>query len=435
MAQVTKLQCPHCGAPLQAGPTDAQVVCSYCKHISLLARPNAPAPVQPPSPEYHTVQVPQVSSSAWPLIAGLVMSLGVVGAAFLLASGNRDDVSSTNPGLLSQLGAVTKPVFQFADQPQLIDLNGDGAPELIGLAREPSGSQWIGAYDGKTLEPLWKTSPLDKDSADPMAKRALVPGLLLSADALGRLQAYSDKTGQPAWAALIGERVESFCLGEGFVRVRAADKKDHDLDLTTGKRIERAETPPTKGKRSRRPDNAGDCVPVLGTRDTHGPVYSLVGWSEFDEYGIPSLHGVDGLSAHRALVVRGTNKAFLLGSKSKGTSYPMVAAVEGKKVLWHDAVAGVDPLTSHSNSTTQLAAFYGDRIAIPYEVRKDSTTRMALFDAKTGQRLWDVLVHKKSHVETGMRMTADTIYYASWTGVYLLDAKTGETRGFLGQEF
>lgn len=437
MAQLIKLACPNCGAPLQAKPGDSQVVCEYCRHIAMLHRPNQAPPAEP-SPMHHSVKVelPSGPSLFWPAALGMVTTLGIAGGILFFVTREVGDVmKSVMPGaadIAAGLGqAAGKDQARFSDFPHLSDLNGDGVPELIGLSKVPSGEAWIAAYDGKTLEPVWKTPPLSKDASESYAKRAVVPGLVLVADALGKLQAYSDKTGEPAWAALIGERVQSFCLGEGFVRVLAADKKTHDFALDTGKRVESAQPAPRKKGAAL----STDCVPVMGNGNEEGPVYSLIGWSEYDDYGLPGLHAIEGISAHRALWVRGTERAFLLGGKSEGTRYPMVAGVLGKKVLFTEVVSGSDPLKSTSNVTTQLAAFADEKLAIPYEVTDQGGARMALFDAKTGKRLWDMPIHQKSHVESGMTMTKDTIYYATWTGVYLIDVATGKTRGFLGQEF
>lgn len=438
MVSVLKLQCPNCGAPLQAGSADQQVVCAYCKHISLLVRRGAPPPPESSSPEYHTVVVPSVGAPIGLLVAGFLLSLGIAGAIFVFVV---QEKSISIPQALDERARMDSErdllqvPFQFSDLPLLIDLNDDAQPEIIGLTRAPAGPAWIAAYDGKTLAPLWKTAPLSKDAADANARRAVLPGLVLSADALGKLQAYSAHTGQPAWATLIGERVESFCLGEGFVRVRSTDKIDHDLDLTTGKRIERQDPQLPQSNPERRPGARGDCVPVHASRGQDGPAYSLVSWSEFNDHGLPGLHDVEGITAHRALVLRGTDRAFLLGGKSTGTRYPLVAAVEGKKVLWQDAVAGVDPMTSDSNPTTQLAAFFDGKLAVPYEIRGGGGVRMALFDGANGKRLWDMPVHQKNAVENGLIMSGDTIYYATWTAVYLLEARTGKQRAILGQEF
>lgn len=443
MAHVIKLQCSNCGAPLNAQPEDLQVVCEYCKHVSLLHRPGQPAPAAAPSGP-HPNATSRGSGIVLALAIGGMVTVAILGAVvYLVTHEVSAAVKSALPGAKDVVAALGEQAGEakarFSDQPQLADLDGDGVVEIIGLSRVPSGDSWIAAYDGKTLKPRWKTSPLSKDASDASARRALVPGLVLASDALGKLQAYSDKTGQPVWAALIGERVNAFCVGDGFVRVLTADRQTQDLSLETGKRIEVPSAPgQTPAKRVRKaPDlaKATDCVPVLGTRSSAGPHYSLISWSDYDDYGLPRLNAIEGISAHRALVVRGTQRAFMLGGKSTGTSYPMVAAVENKKVLWQETVSGADPMASRANPTTQLAAFFGDKLAIPYEVRDQGGTRLALFDAATGKRLWDMPIHQKSHVETGMTMTQDTIYYATWTGVYLIEVATGKVRAFLGQEF
>ena len=121
MAQVIKLACPNCGAPLQARPGDTQVACEYCRHIALLHRPNQAPPVEP-SPLYHSVKIelPSGPSLLWPAIIGMVTTLGIAGGIiFFVTREVGDAMQNVLPGakdMVAQLGKdAVKDQARFSD--------------------------------------------------------------------------------------------------------------------------------------------------------------------------------------------------------------------------------------------------------------------------------------------------------------------------------
>ena len=420
MARLVSSKCPHCGAPLQVSPEASEVVCAYCQQTALIQRPNQP--VRVPTPERPVIQL-STGVSKLPIIFAVVgfLSVGMTTAiaSFLMAA---PDMSGTSaPSILDAVQQVAKPRSYFSDAPFLFDVNGDGVLDILGKSNVPGGVAWIAAYDGRDGNELWKSQDLPKDATEGMAFRTLVGDTFISVDALGKAQAYDAKTGQPRWATLLGETVRDACAGPGFVRLSRSDRQTQDLDPTSGKAVEKAPK---------------DCASVT-TSNHQGAVGSrLIGWSEFDDWGIPGLHSVEGLSAHRALVLDDRSQAFLLGSKAAGSQVAMIARVKGKKVLWKDVVPGVDPLSTKVNVTTQNAAYSSGKVVVPYQMRdSDAGVRVALFDAETGRREWDVELHKKTQVDGGLALTATHVYVGSWTALYVLDAKTGERRFLVGSEF
>jgi outer membrane protein assembly factor BamB len=176
------------------------------------------------------------------------------------------------------------------------------------------------------------------------------------------------------------------------------------------------------------------CTQVYQTRGARSPKYGIVESSEFAAHKLPE--SVPGLNADRALAPTTAGLSFLLGSRDKGTQVAMVAAVEDGKVLWKDLVPGVDPLSTESNVTDLLAASDGTSVAIPYGMAGHSNgVRMACFDGRSGKRLWDVEIHKKINVETGIAIEAGRVYYASWTGLYVLSLQDGKMLYKLGRDF
>ncbi|WP_437624855.1 outer membrane protein assembly factor BamB family protein [Sorangium sp. So ce1151] len=395
------------------------VACQYCGARSLIDRGRKPTTA--PIPQgMHVVRVTPPPSGAAPFIVlGAVTSMMVAGgvAGFLLM--RAPATSAAGAGARPLLGSG--PRTYFGDRPMLADVNGDGATDVIGKSSIPAGEEWIAAYDGRDGKPIWKTAVLTKDATSHEARRAVVAGRVISIDGLGKAQAYDLRTGSPSWSVSLGEKAKRVCQGNGVIVVETVDDVKHGLEPASGARRQLAK------------DAA--CKPVPSSNADEAPGYKLVGWSEFDELGLPSLHEIEGMTAHDALVPSGPGPRFLLGRRSKGSQVKMVAAVDKKKVLWKDVVPGVDPLTTKAMGSDE-AAYEGGLLVVPYDMNDSKEgTRLACFDGGTGKRLWDVQVHKKSQVSSGISTSASDVFYATWTAVYVFSLKTGQLRYVIGTEF
>jgi outer membrane protein assembly factor BamB len=423
MAKVIDIKCPKCSAPLPI-PADAQTItCRYCGGTSVVERPGS-KPIHAP-PGQTVVHLPP---STGPLLAGALASGGVVVAittAVVIAN-----VASTapqsgpyaaagSPAEIAQAQAAATS-YGFSDHPMLADVNGDGALDILGKVREHSIGEWIAAFDGTNGEELWRSQVLTKDATEGGSLRGVALGRVISVDALGKVQAYDLKTGSPAWSALLGETARSMCEADGVIVIETADEARHGLEPAGGKKREVAAEAP--------------CKPVYSSDRDVNPGYRIIGWWDLEKHKLPGLHDTDGISAHRALVPTGPGPRFLLGGKSKGTSVAMVVAVgDKKKTLWKDVVPGVDPLTTDVNVTTQEAAYTEGVLVVPYNMKdRGAGTRMAAFDANTGTRLWDVAA-LNDQVSSGMAITPERVYIASWTTLVALSVKTGEVQFTIGK--
>jgi hypothetical protein len=309
------------------------------------------------------MRVVQVASSAQvsrmavnvAILAGVVALFGTA-LALLLAAPAHEETGSVvlvvPPAAIASTPAThAQPGYQFSDHPMLTDVNGDGIVDVVGKSRIPAGDAWIAAYDGRDGKVLWKTAPLSKDATPYDARRAVLLDRVISVDALGKVQAYDLRTGTPSWAAVLTDKAARICQGDGVVVVETVDEQRTAFDPATGARRSIAEKAP--------------CAAVPTSDADEAPTYRIVGWPSFGALGLPPLHALDGLAAHRALVPNGPGPRFMLGERDKGTRVAMVAAVDGKRVLWKELVPGVDPLTTDVNVTTQAAAFAGDRLVVP----------------------------------------------------------------------
>ncbi|WP_437726246.1 outer membrane protein assembly factor BamB family protein [Sorangium sp. So ce861] len=415
MARIVDTRCPRCGAPLPVQPGMDSVTCQYCGARSLIDRGRKPTTAPVPQ-GMHVVRVaPPSANVAVFAVMGVVAAMGVAGGVAAFVTQSAPGASGARPVL--GIG----PSVQFKDRPMLADVNGDGAPDVIGKSGIPAGEEWIAAFDGRDGKQVWKTAALAKDATGHEARRAVVFDRVISIDGLGKAQAYDLRTGAPAWSASLGEKPKRVCQGDGVIVVETVDDAKHGLEPASGRRRELA-----KG---------AACKPVPSSKDDEAPGYRLVSWSDFDDLGLPELHAIEGMSAHRALVPSGPGPRFMLGRRSKGSQVRMVAAVDKKKVLWKDVVPGVDPLTTRAMGTEE-AAYEGGLLVVPYDMNDHSQgTRLACFDGATGKRLWDVQVHKKSQVSSGISASANDVFFATWTAVYVISLKTGQLRYVIGTEF
>lgn len=405
MAKLVSAKCPICGAPVDVAHGVLEVSCPYCHHTSAVERGTATREAKQGPVIY---VAPQRSSA---------LTLFVIAGSLLLVGGTVASVVSKVSGALGAAGTAGRDLI-FSDPPLLFDVNADGVIDVIGKTEIAGGATWIAAYDGRDGKELWRTSNLSEDAS--RGVRGLAGDTVLSVDTLGKVQAYRANNGQPAWASLLGEEARAMCQGDGFVRIRTSDDKDHDLSLVTGQKLSDKSNSP--------------CRTAPGTQMDSGIGYRLVGWGKFRDLGLPHLSDIPGMSAHRALVPDEGKRAFMLGTKTPGSQVAMVAAVEGKKLLWSTLVPGIDPMTTDVNVTTQIVAISGERLVVPYRLKASVGVRMAAFDTKTGNRLWDVPVHNHSNTMSGIAMTDKDVYFASWTALYVMRADTGEIRFRVGKE-
>jgi ribosomal protein S27E len=429
MARVIDIKCPTCAAPLPISADATTITCRYCGGTSAVERPGKAVHAPPGQTVVHVPAAsPAVGRNVAIGVATSMLAVGVVTSMTFLNSSSppmqarpgAPEVTTATATATATAGAP--PVtYSFDDRPMLADINGDGAPDIVGRVREYNVGAWISAFDGTSGAELWRSGLLGKDAEDGYALRGIAHGRFVAVDALGKVQALDLKTGGPAWSTLLGEKADSICAGEGVIVIETADDVRHGLDPQSGK--------------SREPGKPAACAVVWSSERDLTPTQRIIDWPRFEANGLPSLHSVDGISAHRALVPSEPGPRFLLGSKSKGTAVPMAAAVGDKrKVLWKEIVPGVDPLTTGTNVTTIQAGHGGGVLVIPYDMKeREAGVRMAALAADTGARLWDVQVGSNSPFSGGVVVANDRTFHAIGSIVEVRALKTGELQFTIGK--
>lgn len=415
MPETEILRCGNCGASMAVTYAPRPTVCTFCG--APVASMPAPGRVDAERAEGRRTAL------AATMVTGALVALTCAGvvAGFAFTSAKARSGGAGDDG-----NSATAPDVRlgYDDAPMFADVNGDHVQDAVGMVTEDASRSRIAAFDGATGKRLWQTA--ETHERDLESVRALVGGLVVEVDKLGKVQAFRLANGTPAWAGLVPDKPRHFCAEADAVFVEAADESFTRFELATGRKSS------VPGGRFARPK----CDEVWQSDGTT-PSWQIISWSEFAQHGLPALHRLEGMSAHRALVPHEDGGlAFELGTRSKGTQVAMIAAIEGDKLLWKDLVPGIDPLKTDVNVTTILAAAGEGRVVVPYGMAGgEEGARMACFEARTGKRLWDVQIHRKSHVERGVAIANGRVYYATWTMLYALSLADGRESFRIGHEF
>ncbi len=432
MARLSIPKCPSCGAPLELAPGVETVQCQYCDTRSVVQRFAQQHPglsvVQPPQRMSIALLLTLVLGTVGLSVAGLVLSL-VVGRQSVAArnGATQEDV----PPIGVSLGGGDSSKLRVRSSPMLGDVDADGRPDIVTLCDETTPESFVCALRGQDGKLLWRSAKLTPEQADSSARVSVVGQQVIVVDSLGKLQAYSLRTGEPSWAGLLGEKARRVCARGGVLGILAADEQFHRFDLGTGKRVGSPESLP----RARSHGALPGCDPVYTLRASESPTERIVGWSEFAQEGLAGLQHLPELNAHRALIAQGSKVRFMLGDKAKGSSVAMVAGVENGKSRWLEVVPGIDPLATKVNVTTQLASYAVGKLVVPYALRDNKGMRLACLEAQTGHRLWDVEIHSASQVDCGIVATSEFVYYASWTALYAFQLSDGKRVFTVGKSF
>lgn len=417
MAKLIDIKCPKCSAPVPISADATSVTCRYCGGTSVIDRGAPPARVSTPQ----TTHAGVATGTRYVLFAATIVmgsiAMSVIGT---LRSSGTTSVASVASVAQTIAAGVSGTALHFNDPPMLADVNGDGVLDVLGKIRDYP-NEAIAAFDGTNGALLWRGEQLSKDALASGAMRGIAHGQVLAIDALGKVQAFDLRTGNPSWSVLLGEQASKICEGAGVIVVKTSDDVLHGLDPATGKKSE--------------VDPKAPCAPVYSTERDVWPSYRIIGWPDMKKNGLPEMSGVDGLTAHRALVPNGPGPKFMLGQRDKGTAVAMVAAIgDQRKVLWKEIVPGVDPLTTDVNTLGIEAAVQGDKLIVPYTLKdNDAGTRVACFDVNTGRRLWDVQALKKSNNSYGIAVSPERVFVTAWfESAVALSLETGELQYQLG---
>lgn len=389
------IKCSNCGANLSVGDDAANVVCTYCGATNALRPAPAPAP-DPlelrPRPSPRRPSSPAVSDAA--PVQGSLPLVVVAGGLFLLVGGvvlYATSAVGQRPGELMQ--------WNGSDQPLLIDVDGDGQVEVVGLVRlleDGEQAVAVAAFDVPSGGRLWLTQ-LEGGEYGSLVLAA-AGGQLWLGDGGGQLRALSTNTGQITTTMPLGERVDRFCGdGNGGLEVRLADKTARTVDVRSGAlgvpAPFRWDTPCGGGIWGSDPGQ----TPTTRVEDN------------------PTIAELESMFAPDNAVVT-ADGSWVAGVRRPGTRVPTIVARGPDGVVrWKVELPTGDPLRAKEGAPEIIGVGAGKVCAQWDEPDGETPTHLACLDAATGKPLWDVTLVGDVGDVSAIVIDGAYVYVSRWT--------------------
>jgi len=432
--------CPTCGATLDASPVHRRITCRYCGHSFELPAP----PPQAAPPRQIVVNIPKdlsrevaaarrvVSSIiAFAVFMAVVVAFGGSMVAWHAASkvkGSALASLSNIPGMPDMALALAKADFLWdtVSGPPIPVASASGPESVVGRIRKrPGDDLWIASFEGAKLTQAWAVGPFGTYSQGYRSTFTAVVGrFVVVTDYRAYIHAYDVATGKELHSLQLSDRVKQMCSspdGKPLVWIEQNDEKTGIFDATTGttSAATRPAWCPNEWQNER-----SDC---RGWLKRGAPVAHCRG-----PESAPKVNGFEALN-----VLQDGDVAVALGKKKPGTAVPLVVGFDPqtKAIRWQHPVPSGDLATAAESGTTGLMDALSDgRFVSPYETTPRGWHYTA-FDARSGDRLWDIELQKVFGVDTpeGFSLSPSRVYVMRTSSVEIYDAKTGALLGTLGQ--
>jgi len=432
------IRCPNCNANLETASTVTSVTCAYCGTVSRIQAKTMMFQIPKSLPTTQNAQQraellqriqlqqlrPVRRMSMLFVLLPLLLTFAVVGGGIFFAS-------RAGMGVLSSMSDRTL----WGDGPVLLEVDGDGTPDLIGIIRYSmkNDEAHLAAFSGKTGAKLWESESFGNYSALGQRKYGGTGSWLLIGTDRGELSARNAKDGKVAWKLTFDEKIEEMCSGgPNAVTIETADKKWWVVDAKGAKQaakpLIRLDRDYTDDKARGRFDRAGVeqsdvCVP-LGS-GWHHPLgtIALQHWHD--------LADVDGMDVQLLVRKPGGTITVGLGNKKPGTAVPMIAVIDGRKARWTSAIPAVEPLVAGFEDKYFAMT---DKVGVVlYKLSNPSRARLTSFDLQSGKRLWDREIPTGTgFVASSLIANGDTVLLGTWQDLRAYSLADGSDRFTVG---
>jgi outer membrane protein assembly factor BamB len=392
------VQCPNCGAKLDAPEVGEDLVCKFCQHRLRVGEPPPP----PPTPAPPLPSPPRRAPLAGLISLLFTLGIGAIVARTLWKSGV---VPSSVSSMISKSGGRIL-WDDVGGPPQLVSLPGGEA--MVGRIRGDGDQLAIIAVDGKTGDLLWRGKPLGTyGEAYRDTRFAVVGSRVVVSEVHSKLLILDAVSGALQKEVALTDRVRLLCAdGDAHAFAATVDGKDVSVDVAAGSA--------TSGKRPR------------GCSDEFG--FSRAA---------PSVRApkVDGMQAH-ASFSDGQN-GVIVGSKHPGTAVPMAAGFDPATltVRWRSNLASVDAVSVRDDRGGGLCALAGGRLVDVYGVG-DKGWRLVALDAASGAHVWETELPRIFAVDqvSAVRATPTRVYVVHMSSLEIYDAQSGKKVAIVGDE-
>jgi outer membrane protein assembly factor BamB len=358
----------------------------------------------------------------------LVAILGVAAVQFV----SKHQSLTAGGALLPVVSALSNMTWEGVHGAIVTDVNGDHVPDLVGRVRYVIGGDRVtlGAFDGRDGSELWESDALGTYTQTYQGALGLADDTLLFASSAGELRAFSARDGKKLWTSSLPEKPAGYCRGDrpGEVRVRLVDQRFAQVRLSDGQAG--AATAPSSPPSARVPHfkekEADPCVHLASDDGNAGDPGTDVRSSGNHDITVEGMN-------IRMVLQRPGGPRVALGTRDRGTSVPMIAAVfDGDPSRnWKSDLAGTRPLetgpfASEHGALTASHAFtdYG------YSDSRQPHT-LVCFDLG-GHRQWETPLPGRDPIGS-IQATDQHVIVSQWGRLTAYDAATGKVLFAIGK--
>ncbi|MBN1204585.1 MAG: PQQ-binding-like beta-propeller repeat protein [Myxococcaceae bacterium] len=392
-AKARRIKCPHCGANLKIDGSALTVTCEFCGTTSALEGGHKQSRPAPPVPAASTGARAGVGWETR-LKFFVPMLVGLVVGGYSLAR--------VLPRTVKVVAGMAQ--WQGTGSALLLDVNGDGTPEVVGRTRrvQSGDTVTVSAFDATSGKRLWESPAIGTYSTTYQQPLAAADTLLLAADDLGQVFGIRRANGEQAFAVNLGEPVKAFCRGEGGALVAlTTDGNRRALD-------------PAKGTASFI-NRETSCEPLVNDAAGDGEFVSDRIDLSRSRPRVPGMHVKGVLAVETAQVV--------VGTRGPGRAIPVAARVEDKAVIWMTVLPEQPALARDEPPALALAT--QDGAFALYESRDDGA-RLVRLNLADGGRVWDVEVPTGTmNVWESIIASRTHVYVSGWGRLDAFDVQTG----------
>ena len=425
--------CSSCGTALPPFvESDGKVRCGACGTVNAIAMPptfGVPAGGYGAynAPPAYVVPGARTGCGVAGVVVGLVVAVFVllfVGGflAFFLA---RSPSSAPAPAPVVVGGggtvatAAPAPVaaslmtWEGVHGPILVDVNGDGTPDVVGRVRYVAGGDHVAlaAFDGPTGRRLWESAPVGTYGETYQGDVVLADDLLLFTRPGVDTTAWRLHDGTKRWTVILPEKVRHVCRGDhaGEVRALLADDSAQVVRLADGRPTSSSKVAKT-APCARLPSDA---------HDQEDPGVDVRRFAA-DDAKVPGMQV-------RVVVQRVGGPKVVVGIRTPGTSVPMIAArYPDAPRNWKSDLPGARALETSLDSMPPVAVTAG-RAFTEYGFTSGGATphEVVGFDLG-GHRLWEAPLGDWRNI-TAIAADDHRVYVSQSSRLTVLDAATGRS--------
>jgi hypothetical protein len=300
-------------------------------------------------------------------------------------------------------------------------IGGGAAEGFVGRVRTSGVDDlWIAGFEGTKLGQVWKVGPLGTYSQGYQSTFESVIGhVVVVTDYRATVHVYETATGKELHSLKLSDRAKSMCAapdGRAHVWIEVSDEKNVVFDADTG---------------TASPAQRPAWCPDLSSASNDCRGWLKRGPPRLTCHGAEAAPKVNAFEAEN--VIEEGDLGVALGKKHPGTGLPMAVGFDPKTkaVRWEQPLSSGDSANvAESSSISIMDALSGGRFVAPYEMTAKGW-RFTAFDARSGQRLWDVPLQPIIGVDhpEGFSLSATRVYVMRTSSLEVYDAKTGALVG------